>query len=59
MPVRSRSRFRILPRSVNQKPPLVSKTRSFGPFSGTSPHEVKSVSTLPVFGSTRWMLPPR
>src|SRR5882757_5957532 len=52
------SRARRLPRSVNQSPPCLSNTRSFGPFSGCSPHLSTTVSTLPVDMSTRWIEPP-
>src|ERR1700688_2758428 len=52
------SRARRLPRSVNQSPPCLSNTRSFGPFSGCSPHLVNRVSILPVERSTRWIEPP-
>ena len=52
------SRARRLPRSVNQSPPCLSNTRSFGPFSGCSPHLSNRVSTLPVARSTRWIEPP-
>ena len=52
------SRARRLPRSVNQSPPCLSNTRSFGPFSGCSPHLSTTVSTLPVCRSTRWIEPP-
>src|SRR6266404_52732 len=52
------SRARRLPRSVNQSPPCLSNTKSFGPFSGCSPHLSTTVSTLPVDMSTRWIEPP-
>src|SRR3984957_2141549 len=52
------SRARRLPKSVNQSPPCLSNTRSFGPFSGGSPHLSNRVSTLPVARSTRWIDPP-
>ena len=52
------SRARRLPRSVNQSPPCLSNTRSFGPFSGCSPHLSTTVSTLPLCRSTRWIEPP-
>src|SRR6202022_1393662 len=52
------SRARRLPRSVNHRPPCLSNTRSFGPFSGCSPHLSNRVSTLPVARSTRWIEPP-
>src|SRR5712675_1041665 len=52
------SRARRLPKSVNQSPPCLSNTRSFGPFSGCSPTLSITVSTLPVERSTRWIEPP-
>src|SRR5882757_8754209 len=52
------SRARSLPISVNQSPPCLSNTRSFGPFSGCSPHLSTTVSTLPLCRSTRWIEPP-
>src|SRR5882757_11509504 len=52
------SRARRLPRSVNQSPPCLSNTKSFGPFSGCSPHLSTTVSTLPLDISTRWIEPP-
>src|SRR6185437_9194051 len=54
----SMSRGRRLPKSVNQSPPCLSNTRSFGPFNGCGPHLSTTVSTLPLCMSTRWIEPP-
>jgi hypothetical protein len=47
----------LLPRSLNQKPPVLSNTMSFGPRNFLPSHWSYTVFTAPDFKSTRWIEP--